>query len=119
VKIIGSLNVQVLDENDRKKPYIIHVNRVVMAMSQQIREDCDSIFCHHMKMTSKQEWCMRSQERRKERWTNLMNNNSDHIHAQHPPSLVSSSMFSNLVSNSKEDMWELYLSRVLRGKYHS
>jgi hypothetical protein len=30
----------VLDENDRKKPNIIHVNRVVMATSQQIREDC-------------------------------------------------------------------------------
>jgi hypothetical protein len=43
VKMIGPLNVQVLDENDRKKPYIIHVNRVVMATSQQIREDCDSI----------------------------------------------------------------------------
>jgi hypothetical protein len=43
VKMIGPLNVQVLDENDRKKPYIIQVNRVVMATSQQIREDCDSI----------------------------------------------------------------------------
>jgi hypothetical protein len=43
VKMIRPLNVQVLDENDRKKPYIIHINRVVMATSQQIREDCDSI----------------------------------------------------------------------------
>jgi hypothetical protein len=44
VKMIGPpLNVQVLDKNDRKKPYIIHVNRVVMVTSQQIREDCDSI----------------------------------------------------------------------------
>jgi hypothetical protein len=49
------------------------------------------------------------------RWTNLMNNNSGHIHAQHLPSLVSSSV----ISNSKEDMWELYLSRGLRGKFHS
>jgi hypothetical protein len=71
-----------------------------------------------MKMTSKQEWRMRSQERRTERWTNLMNNNLGHIHAQHPPSLVSSSLISNLVSNRKEDMWELYLSRGLRGRFH-
>jgi hypothetical protein len=65
---------------------------------------------------------MRSQERRKERWTNLTNNNLGHIHAQHLPSLVSCGMISNRVSNSrlsKEDMWELYLSKGLRGKFHS
>jgi hypothetical protein len=52
-----------------------------------------------------------------------MNNNLGHIHAQHPPSLVSnlvsSSLVSNLVSNRKEDMWELYLSRGLRGRFYS
>jgi hypothetical protein len=47
VKMIGPLYVQVLDENDRKKPYIIHVNRVVMTTSQQIRENCDSILSRY------------------------------------------------------------------------
>jgi hypothetical protein len=72
-----------------------------------------------MKMTFKHEWCMKSRERRKERWTNLTNNNLDHTHAQHLPSLVSSGMISNLVSNSrfnKADMWELYLSRGFQGQ---